>query len=193
MLEQPLPHIHVLRLARRHHQVLPAGFARRGERASALHLDARVVRVAGGHEGDEGPGEVDDLHGPAPCRRVVKTRRVHSSPRATDPLDWLSTRRRGNRPERESPLHPPFGGGCWYYHCIARATHACVQTNKGARLVAKILVVEDQGNIRKLVRINLERAGHTVVEAGGKEEGLALAESEQPDLICLDVMMPKGT
>lgn len=59
--------------------------------------------------------------------------------------------------------------------------------------MAKILVVEDQGNIRKLVRINLERAGHTVVEAGGKEEGLALAESEQPDLICLDVMMPKGT
>jgi len=59
--------------------------------------------------------------------------------------------------------------------------------------MAKILVVEDQDNIRKLIRINLERAGHTVCEAGGKDEGLALAESEQPDLICLDVMMPKGT
>lgn len=59
--------------------------------------------------------------------------------------------------------------------------------------MAKILVVEDQGNIRKLVRINLEHAGYTVVEAGSKEEGLEVAESEQPDLICLDVMMPHGT
>jgi CheY-like chemotaxis protein len=59
--------------------------------------------------------------------------------------------------------------------------------------MAKILVVEDQDNIRKLIRINLERAGYTVCEAPGKDEGLAMAEAEQPDLICLDVMMPKGT
>ncbi len=59
--------------------------------------------------------------------------------------------------------------------------------------MAKILVVEDQANIRKLIRVNLEHAGYTVLEAGSKEEGLAVAEAEQPDLICLDVMMPKGT
>jgi len=57
----------------------------------------------------------------------------------------------------------------------------------------KVLVVEDQDNIRRLIAINLERAGYTVCEAGNKEDGLAMAEAEAPDLICLDVMMPKGT
>jgi CheY-like chemotaxis protein len=66
-------------------------------------------------------------------------------------------------------------------------------TTKEAAFVAKILVVEDQENIRKLIRINLEHAGHAVCEAGNKEEGLEVAKAEQPDLICLDVMMPKGT
>lgn len=59
--------------------------------------------------------------------------------------------------------------------------------------MAKILVVEDQENIRKLIKINLERAGHTVCEADSKDAGLAMARDEQPDLIVLDVMMPKGT
>jgi len=58
---------------------------------------------------------------------------------------------------------------------------------------AKILVVEDQANIRKLVRVNLERAGYEVCEAGNKEDGLNLALEAAPDLILLDVMMPKGT
>ncbi len=59
--------------------------------------------------------------------------------------------------------------------------------------MAKILVVEDQDNIRKLIRINLERAGHEVCEADSKDGGLAMAQDERPDLIVLDVMMPKGT
>lgn len=59
--------------------------------------------------------------------------------------------------------------------------------------MAKILVVEDQDNIRKLVCMNLERAGHTVCDAANKEDGLEMAKAEQPDLICLDVMMPAGT
>jgi CheY-like chemotaxis protein len=59
--------------------------------------------------------------------------------------------------------------------------------------MAKILVVEDQDNIRKLIRMNLERVGHEVCEADSKESGLATAQDEGPDLIVLDVMMPKGT
>ncbi len=59
--------------------------------------------------------------------------------------------------------------------------------------MAKILVVEDQDNIRKLIRMNLERVGHEVCEADSKDNGLTVAEKEQPDLIVLDVMMPKGT
>jgi CheY-like chemotaxis protein len=59
--------------------------------------------------------------------------------------------------------------------------------------MAKILVVEDQDKIRKLIRMNLERVGYEVCEADSKEGGLTVAQDEQPDLIVLDVMMPKGT
>ena len=62
----------------------------------------------------------------------------------------------------------------------------------GIRL-AKVLVVEDQDNIRKLVKMNLERAGYDVCEAADKDAGIEMARAEQPDVIVLDVMMPAGT
>ncbi len=57
----------------------------------------------------------------------------------------------------------------------------------------RILVVEDHDDIRKLIRLNLERAGYEVCDANSKESGLAVAQEQKPDLIVLDVMMPKGT
>jgi CheY-like chemotaxis protein len=57
----------------------------------------------------------------------------------------------------------------------------------------KVLIVEDQDNIRKLIRVNLERAGYAVCEADSKDAGLTAAAEEAPDLIVLDVMMPRGT
>ncbi len=57
--------------------------------------------------------------------------------------------------------------------------------------MAKILVVDDEKDLRDALRTMLESAGYSVVEAADGEEGLKLAEQEKPDLILLDIMMPK--
>ncbi len=53
-----------------------------------------------------------------------------------------------------------------------------------------VLTIEDQPDIRRLIRMTLEFKGHRVLEAGNGEEGLRLARSERPEMILLDVMMP---
>lgn len=53
-----------------------------------------------------------------------------------------------------------------------------------------ILSIEDQPDIRRLIRMTLEFKGHTVLEAGNGQEGLRMAREHRPDLILLDVMMP---
>ena len=55
----------------------------------------------------------------------------------------------------------------------------------------KILLVEDEKNIAKVVVYNLEREGYSVAVARDGEEGLAKARKEAPDLILLDLMIPK--
>ena len=55
----------------------------------------------------------------------------------------------------------------------------------------KILVVDDDVEIIESVRYALEGVGHEVVVARDGNQGLALAERENPDLIILDMMMPK--
>src|SRR5438045_9646354 len=54
-----------------------------------------------------------------------------------------------------------------------------------------VLVVDDDPQVREVVRINLEIEGYAVREAGNAEEGLAAVEDDAPDLILLDVMMPQ--
>ena len=54
----------------------------------------------------------------------------------------------------------------------------------------KILAVDDERHIVRLVQVNLERAGYTVVTAFNGKEALEQVEAEQPDLVVLDVMMP---
>ncbi|GCL62000.1 response regulator transcription factor [Pseudaquabacterium pictum] len=53
-----------------------------------------------------------------------------------------------------------------------------------------VLTIEDQADIRRLIRMTLEFKGFRVLEAANGPEGLQLARSQQPDLILLDVMMP---
>ena len=55
----------------------------------------------------------------------------------------------------------------------------------------RILVVDDDSNTARLVRLYLQKEGHTVMEAHDGEEGLAVAREKRPDLIVLDIMMPK--
>lgn len=54
----------------------------------------------------------------------------------------------------------------------------------------KILIVEDDGNIRELLRLYLEREGYEITEAANGEEGVTQWRKINPDMILLDVMMP---
>ena len=54
-----------------------------------------------------------------------------------------------------------------------------------------VLIVEDEKNIVDILRFNLERKGYRTLEAYDGEEGLRLARTEKPDLILLDIMLPK--
>jgi DNA-binding response OmpR family regulator len=57
--------------------------------------------------------------------------------------------------------------------------------------MATILVVDDEPNIREVVGLYLRRDGHTVVAAADGEEALRLHHQHQPDLVVLDLMLPK--
>ena len=55
----------------------------------------------------------------------------------------------------------------------------------------RVLIVEDEKNIVDILRFNLNREGYETLEAYDGSTGLSLARSEQPDLILLDLMLPK--
>ena len=54
----------------------------------------------------------------------------------------------------------------------------------------KILTIDDQPDIRRLIRMTLEFDGYEVIEASSGEQGLSLARHHAPDLILLDIVMP---
>jgi two-component system, OmpR family, alkaline phosphatase synthesis response regulator PhoP len=54
----------------------------------------------------------------------------------------------------------------------------------------KILVADDEDNIRELVLVSLEDEGYDIFEAADGNEAIAKAKEIKPDLIILDVMMP---
>jgi CheY-like chemotaxis protein len=56
--------------------------------------------------------------------------------------------------------------------------------------MAKILVVDDEEDIRKLLVTLFEDAGYQVVTASDGKEALEVAKAEHPDLIFLDILMP---
>lgn len=55
----------------------------------------------------------------------------------------------------------------------------------------KVLVVDDEEFVRQLIQIKLRFCGLETIEAGNGVEAIEKAMSEKPDLILLDVMMPK--
>ena len=59
-----------------------------------------------------------------------------------------------------------------------------------ANRVAHILLVEDEGDVRNSIKLQLEEEGHQVVETESGSEALALAESSQFDIVLTDVMIP---
>lgn len=55
----------------------------------------------------------------------------------------------------------------------------------------RILLVDDDQEIVEAMRITLEAKGYTILVARDGNQGLAMAEREDPDLVILDMMMPK--
>ena len=62
--------------------------------------------------------------------------------------------------------------------------------SRGENYAKKILIVEDEANIRELLRLYLEREGYTVLEAENGVGGIKKWKSDKPDMLLLDVMMP---
>jgi len=54
----------------------------------------------------------------------------------------------------------------------------------------KILVCDDERSIVRLIQVNLERQGWQVIPAYDGKEGLEKIQTEKPDIVVLDVMMP---
>ncbi|MBF6604086.1 MAG: response regulator transcription factor [Chloroflexi bacterium] len=79
-------------------------------------------------------------------------------------------------PDLTSPLHTRRGSGGRL--AILRA-------------VKTILIVDDERNIVDLLRLYLEKEGFAVIAAGDGEQGLALHARHDPDLVILDLMLPK--
>ena len=58
-------------------------------------------------------------------------------------------------------------------------------------MVARVLVVDDDPVIQRLLRVNFEMEGYIVLIANDGVEGLEKARVERPDIVVLDIMMPK--
>lgn len=59
--------------------------------------------------------------------------------------------------------------------------------------MAKIVIAEDEPDIRELIAFTLRFAGHEVITGANGQEGYQLAKQHKPDLVMLDVRMPKMT
>lgn len=59
------------------------------------------------------------------------------------------------------------------------------------KLSSRILIIDDEKPIVEILKYNLEKNGYSTIEAYDGEEGLKLAQEKNPDLILLDVMLPK--
>jgi DNA-binding response OmpR family regulator len=57
--------------------------------------------------------------------------------------------------------------------------------------VARVLLVDDDPFVRRVVCAFLQRAGHEVIEAGDGEEGLERFDEARPDLVITDILMPR--
>ena len=54
-----------------------------------------------------------------------------------------------------------------------------------------VVVVEDEADIQDVIAYNLKRDGYEVLTASRGDEGLSLIQAKMPDLVILDLMLPK--
>src|ERR671917_1100210 len=71
------------------------------------------------------------------------------------------------------------------------AGYTPVEERESRTFMAKVLIVDDEPNIREVVGLYLRRDGHTVVSVTDGEEALEAFRESEPDLVVLDLMLPK--
>jgi DNA-binding response OmpR family regulator len=74
---------------------------------------------------------------------------------------------------------------------MAKKETAADPAAEQTKATKRILLVDDDGEIIEAMRFALESRGYTVLVARDGNQGLAVAEREDPDLVILDMMMPK--
>lgn len=57
--------------------------------------------------------------------------------------------------------------------------------------MAKILIIDDSSTITQMLAAFLKKEGHDIITAGEGVTGVKMAQSEKPDVILLDIMLPK--
>ena len=62
---------------------------------------------------------------------------------------------------------------------------------KDRRVPGRVLVIDDEEHMRRLIRRQLERAGFEVELAGSAKEGLQMMRERKPDAVTIDLMMPE--
>tara|TARA_B100000809_G_scaffold10633_1_gene10021 strand:+ start:384 stop:794 length:411 start_codon:yes stop_codon:yes gene_type:complete len=74
---------------------------------------------------------------------------------------------------------------------MGKQTSETEKESGGRKADKRILIVDDDGEIIEAVKFALENKGYEVLVARDGNQGLAMAEREDPDLMVLDMMMPK--
>src|SRR6266487_328570 len=81
--------------------------------------------------------------------------------------------------------------------CVLRESFApfavkrCFFKKGGGRMSKRILVIEDTEDNRQIIRDLLSSVGYELIEAVDGAEGVAMAQSEHPDLILMDIQLPE--
>ncbi|HVF57059.1 MAG TPA: response regulator [Pyrinomonadaceae bacterium] len=66
-----------------------------------------------------------------------------------------------------------------------------LSSKRRQKLCSTILVAEDDADVRLMLRTRLEMKGYCVVEAGDGQEAIRVAQDEHPDIILMDLQLPR--
>jgi CheY-like chemotaxis protein len=170
------------------------------DRAHALFMEnADVVIHDSQYTPEEYPAKKNWGHstysyvtGMAVAAGVKRLFLTHHDPTHNDfLLDEIEGRARALAASLNSPLQVTCAREG--YHCQVEgdsqvSLHDVRSATPGASL--RVLVIDNDEDLRLLARLALQRGGHEVMEARGGEEGLVILETERPDLVLLDLNMP---
>lgn len=192
-----------------HESVAPsddAGIAHEGDRRHARFMaDAGLVIHDAQYTPEEYPAKKNwghstyeyavDLAGAARVRQLVLT---HHDPAHDDRfIEDVEKRARGYAAKRGHNVDICFAFEGLEVNVTAHAVEHLVdappapQADRQALVGIRILVVDDDPDIRALAKRALSQDGHIVNEASTGKEALALIDAEAPDLLVLDLLMPE--